>query len=222
MSYLRQCLKDMINFTTDTAPYKEIETRVTFEGKVSGSKLLAMISATLIASIGLTQRSIKVIVGASLIAPIIGSILSSGFALGTGNLKRFSHYIMDLLLEILLGLILSTLYFILHPMSSIPPETIAHTSPSILDVIIAVFGGIAATLELTRKKTAFIIPGVAIATSLTTPLCTAGLGIARKSLSYFLDSAFVFISFCFFLFLSSCITTALLRIPGKFTNEKRK
>ena len=180
MSYLRKLLKDMKNFTTDSAPYKEIETRVNFEGKASAGKLIALVSAILIDSIGLTQNSIKVIVGASIISPLIGSILSIGFALGTGNLKRFSHYTIDLL----------------------------------------VFGGIAATLELTRKKTAFIIPGVAIASSLTTPLCTAGLGIVRKSPSYFLDSLYVFITFSFFLIFSSCITTALLRIPSKPTNEK--
>lgn len=210
----------MKNFTTDSAPYKEIETRVNFEGKASAGKLIALVSAILIDSIGLTQNSIKVIVGASIISPLIGSILSIGFALGTGNLKRFSHYTIDLLLEILLGLILSTLYFIIFPISMLPSESIAHTSVSILDIIIAVFGGIAATLELTRKKTAFIIPGVAIASSLTTPLCTAGLGIVRKSPSYFLDSLYVFITFSFFLIFSSCITTALLRIPSKPTNEK--
>lgn len=200
----------------DAAPYKEIETRITFEGKTSASKLLIMVSAALICSIGLTQSSSKILVGTAIISPLIGTIFSIGVALGTGNLRRFCIYLIDFLLEALLGVIVSTLYFILLPMSVTPSKSIANTSPSFLDVIIASFGGIAATLELTRKKTAFIIPGVAIVSSVTSSLCCVGLGIANRSISYSLGAFYVFLTYSFFLILSSCITASLLHIPGKF------
>lgn len=175
-----------------------------------------MISATLICSIGLTQNSSKILVGAAIISPLIGTILSIGFSLRAGNLRRFSIYLIDFLLEVLLCIITSILYFTLLPMPITPLKSIANTSPTFLDVVIAVFGGIAATLELTRKKTAFIIPGVAIASSITSPLCCVGLGITKQSISYSLDAFFVFLTYSFFLIISSCITSLLLHIPGKF------
>ena len=215
LSDLNKLQKNITSFTVDAAPYKEIEARVTFEGKTSAAKILIMICAALICSVGLTQNSSKILVGTAIISPLFTTILSTGFALGTRNLRRFSLYLIDLLLEVLLCIIASTLYFILLPMPATPLQSIASTSPKFLDVIIAVSGGIAATLELTRKKTAFIIPGVAIASSVTSPLCCIGLGISKRLFSYSLGAFFVFLTYSFFLIFSSCLTALLLHIPDR-------
>jgi len=165
-----------------------------------------------IASVGLNVNSTAVIIGAMLISPLMGPIIGMGLALGTNDLDLLKLAVKNLLVMVIISLVASTLFFLLSPLNlTNPTELEARTSPSIYDVFIALFGGLAGILENSRKERGTTIAGVAIATALMPPLCTAGYGLSCLSPRFFFGAMYLFIINMVFITLATFVAVKYLR-----------
>ena len=168
--------------------------------------------ATIIASIGLNVNSIPVVIGAMLISPLMGPIFGLGLGLGVNDMTLLKSSGKNLLVMVCISLAASFLYFLITPLSlSNPTELLARTNPTIYDVLIALVGGFAGILEQCRKEKGTVFSGVAIATALMPPLCTAGFGLASGNLGYFLGALYLFFINCLFIMLATYISVKYFR-----------
>ena len=159
-----------------------------------GPNVWILAFSIVIASVGLNVNSTAVIIGAMLISPLMGPIVGTGLAMGTNDVDLLKAAAKNLLIMVLISLVASTLYFILSPLSLVnPTELEARTSPTIYDVLIALFGGLAGIFENSRKERGTVLSGVAIATALMPPLCTAGYGLAHLNFHFFFGAMYLFI-----------------------------
>lgn len=205
------------------AASESIRTNIPFRGPT----IYILFVAIVIASVGLNVNSIPVIIGAMLISPLMSPIIGFGLGLGTNDSKLLVHSLKNLGIMFAISLIASTLYFLVTPLETDnPTELLARTNPSIYDVMIAFFGGIAGILELSRKEKGTVISGVAIATALMPPLCTVGYGIANWNWHYAGGALYLFCINCMFIALATFIVVKFLRFPvaeeaGKHTRQQR-
>ncbi len=190
---------------------------------ISGSNMWILIMAIFIASIGLNVNSTAVIIGAMLISPLMSGILTMGYSLATFDLTLLRKAFNRFGIQVIISLIASTLYFAVSPLTVATSEMIARTSPTLWDVLIALFGGIAGGIGNTRKKKSNVIPGVAIATALMPPLCTTGYGLATGQLRFIAGAFYLFVINTLFIMLSAAFITKLMRIPThKITDTKKE
>ena len=177
-----------------------------------GPNVWILAFSIIIASVGLNVNSTAVIIGAMLISPLMGPIIGVGLALGTNDFDLLKNAGKNLLVMVLVSLIASTLFFILSPLSLVnPTELEARTSPTIYDVLIALFGGLAGILENSRKERGTVLSGVAIATALMPPLCTAGFGLAHGNMHFFLGALYLFVINSVFIALATYLMVKYLR-----------
>ena len=193
-----------LNGHIDTeAAEKAIRNNIYFRGP--NAWILAI--ATIIASVGLNVNSIPVVIGAMLISPLMGPIFGLGLGLGVSDMQLMKSSGKNLLVMVTISLTASFAYFLITPLSlSNPTELLARTNPTIYDVLIALFGGFAGILEQSRKEKGTVFSGVAIATALMPPLCTAGFGLANGNLAYFLGALYLFFINCLFIMLATYIS----------------
>ena len=180
-----------------------------------GPNVFILACAIIIASVGLNVNSIPVIIGAMLISPVMGPILGFAFGLGTNDINLVKESLKNYLVMVLISILASTLFFVLSPLNlENPTELLARTRPSIYDVLIALFGGLAGILETCRKDKGTVISGVAIATALMPPLCTVGYGISILKLSYILGALYLFLINSIFIALATFAAVKYLRFPS--------
>lgn len=212
MSFKQQFL-DIVNirdYVDTEAAAESIKSNIYFKGP--NAWILAF--SIIIASVGLNVNSIPVIIGAMLISPLMGPIFGVGLGLGTKDMTLIKESLRNLLVMVGISLAASVLYFVITPLNlTNPTELLARTNPTIYDVLIALFGGFAGIFELCRKSKGTVFSGVAIATALMPPLCTAGFGIASGNLGYFLGAFYLFIINCLFITLATYITVRYLKFP---------
>ena len=182
-----------------------ISKRLIGGAKIKGPALVILILSMFIASIGLNMNSTAVVIGAMLISPLMGPILAIGFGFATLNFTVVKSGILRLSLQITIAVLASALYFYISPVQTATSELLARTEPNIFDVFIAIFGGLAGIIGQTRKTLDNVIPGVAIATALMPPLCTAGYGLANGNWNYFFGASYLFFINAFFIFFASFI-----------------
>jgi uncharacterized hydrophobic protein (TIGR00271 family) len=187
-----------------------------------GSNLWALIFAALIASIGLNTNSTAVIIGAMLISPLMGPIVGIGYAAGTNNFEFLKTAARNLALMVVLSLAASILYFFLSPLKEETPELFARMRPNLYDVLIATFGGAVGIVASSRKDRGNAIPGVAIATALMPPLCTAGYGIATGNFGSAFGAFYLFFINSVFIALTSMLFVRLLKFPEKEFLDKQR
>ena len=172
-----------------------------------GFNLWVLVFAIFVASLGLNVNSTAVIIGAMLISPLMGPIIGMGLAVGISDfemLKRsFKHYALSAGVSV----ITATIYFLLSPINEAQSELLARTSPNIYDVLIAFFGGMAGVVAICAKEKGNVIPGVAIATALMPPLCTAGYGLAHLNGHFFFGALGLFSINAIFITLATYMTT---------------
>lgn len=186
-----------------------------------GSNLWILACAIVIASIGLNVNSTAVIIGAMLISPLMGPIVGAGFALAIYDFDLLKRSAKNLLIATVVSLTVATIYFFLSPFKETQSELLARTAPNIYDVMIAFFGGLVGVIALTRVEKGNPIPGVAIATALMPPLCTAGYGLATANLSYFIGAFYLYLINCFFICISTFLIAKYLRYqPVTILNSK--
>lgn len=188
-----------------------------------GTNVWILVFAILVASIGLNMNSAAVIIGAMLISPLMGPIMGVGMGVGINDFDLIKRSGKNLGLMVGISVITSTIYFFLSPLSDAQSELLARTTPTIWDVLIALFGGLAGIVAGSRKEKSNAIPGVAIATALMPPLCTAGYGLATGNIAYFLGAFYLFTINSVFISLSTMIIVRFLRYPTKdFVDEARE
>ena len=187
-----------------------------------GPTIYILFVAIVIASVGLNVNSIPVIIGAMLISPLMSPIIGFGMGLGTNDTKLLMRSLKNLGIMFAISLIASTLYFLVTPLETDnPTELLARTNPSIYDVMIAFFGGLAGILELSRKEKGTVLSGVAIATALMPPLCTVGYGIANLNWHYAGGALYLFFINCVFIALATFIMVKFLNFPLAVEHETR-
>lgn len=188
-----------------------------------GSNLWILACAIVVASIGLNVNSTAVIIGAMLISPLMGPIIGAGFGLGMYDSELVKKALKNLLIATIVSLVVSTTYFYLSPFKETQSELLARTSPNIYDLLIAFFGGLVGVIAITRVEKGNPIPGVAIATALMPPLCTAGYGLAIGNLKFFLGALFLYTINCVFICISTFLIVKYLKYPAvKQVNVKRQ
>ena len=178
-----------------------------------GSNLWILACAIVIASVGLNVNSTAVIIGAMLISPLMGPIVGAGFGLGMYDFELVKKSIKNLAIATIVSLIVSTLYFYISPFKEVQSELLARTSPNIYDVLIAFFGGLVGVIAVTRVEKGNPIPGVAIATALMPPLCTAGYGLATGNYLFFGGALFLYTINCVFICIATFIIVKYLNYP---------
>lgn len=178
-----------------------------------GSTVWILACAIVVASVGLNVNSTAVIIGAMLISPLMGPIVGAGFSLGIYDFELLKKAAKNLVIATLVSLLVSTIYFTLSPFKETQSELLARTSPNIYDILIAFFGGLVGVIAITRVEKGNPIPGVAIATALMPPLCTAGYGLAIGNWKYFLGALFLYTINCVFICISTFLIVKYLKYP---------
>lgn len=220
---LRDFLKGRFNLDADTASRDEVVAAISKGVEFRGVNLWVLIFATMIASLGLNVDSPAVIIGAMLISPIMGPIMGVGLALGINDFELLKKSLRNLSLMFIVAIVTSTVYFFISPLSSNSSELLARTVPTTYDVLIALFGGLAGIVAQTRTdRNSTVIPGVAIATALIPPLCTAGFGIATGQLRFFIGAFYLFFINSVFIALATYLMVRFLRYEKKAFIDKER
>ena len=180
------------NLMPDKDDEHEIVSQISSGVSFRGANLWVLIFAIFIASLGLNVNSTAVIIGAMLISPLMGPIIGMGLAVGTNDLDLLRRAAKNFGVATLISVLTAMVYFLITPLSEAQSELLARTSPTLYDVLIAFCGGAAGIIALCTRGKGNVIPGVAIATALMPPLCTAGYGLATGHLLYFLGAFYLF------------------------------
>ncbi len=199
--------------------YEAISKAVPFKG----TNLWILIFAIFIASLGLNVNSPAVVIGAMLISPLMGPIVGLGYSVAINDSALLRKSLINYGFALLVGLAASTVYFLLTPIHEAQSELLSRTQPNIYDVLIATFGGFAGILAACSTQKGNVVPGVAIATALMPPLCTAGYGLAAWNLSYLFGALYLFLINSVFIALATFLTVRYLRYPFKeFLDQKER
>ena len=206
------------NKTEETATVEQISDGVTFRG----ANLWVLIFAIFIACLGLNLNSTAVIIGAMLISPLMGPIIGMGLAVGRADLELLKRSLTNYGVSTVISVLTAALYFQLTPLTEAQSELLARTSPTLYDVLIALFGGAAGILALSTGGKGNVIPGVAIATALMPPLCTAGYGLAMGEWSFFFGAFYLYFINTVFIALATYVGVRLLKFrPKQFVDRAR-
>lgn len=227
MREILQAFKNFIKYrfslhedsASETDTVESIKKNVEFKG----ANLWTLIFAIFIASIGLNVNSTAVIIGAMLVSPLMGPIMGVGLGVAINDVDLVKKALRNLVIATVIAIATSSLYFYITPLHDASSELLARTTPTIWDVFIAILGGLAGIIGATRKEKNNVIPGVAIATALMPPLCTAGYGIASGNLYYFLGAAYLYFINSVFICIATYLIVRYLKFQKiKFEFEERR
>ena len=213
-------IKGYLNPMADLEGQTDVEASIRAGVSFKGSQLLTLIFAIFIASLGLNTDSVPVIIGAMLISPLMGPIIGMGLGIGIRDFDLLKKSLKNVSAAILGSLITSALYFLISPQYESSSQLLARTSPTIYDVFVALFGGAAGILSIAAKNKGQVMPGVAIATSLMPPLCTAGYGLATMQMHFFLGAFYLFFTNMIFIFVASWIGVKLMRFKKVWYQDR--
>lgn len=205
-------LHDMFSISAGTdigGTVELIKRDIVFKGR----SIWILIASIFIASVGLNQNSTAVVIGAMLISPLMGPILGVGLSVGTNDWYTLKRSLKFFLISIIVSILTSTIYFLITPLKEASSELLARTEPTLLDVLVAIFGGMAGIIAGSGREKSNVIPGVAIATALMPPLCTAGYGLATSQYSFFIGALYLFFINSVFISLSTFVAVKYLRFP---------
>lgn len=219
---IREYLAKLFDFHTDKEDDFETLEMVRADVDFRGTKLWILICAIFVASLGLNTNSTAVIIGAMLISPLMGPIIGFGTALGIYDFELLKKSLRNLGLTTLFSVLTATIYFILTPITDSGSELLGRTQPNIYDVLIAFFGGAAGMIAASTKSKGQVLPGVAIATALMPPLCTAGYGIATGQWHFFFGAFYLFLINSVFIALATYLVVRFLRFPPKVFLDKAR
>lgn len=206
-------IQDHFNLRPELDDFDRVHESFLKESVFKGTNLWILIFAIIIASVGLNMNSTAVIIGAMLISPLMGPINGIGYSLATYDFDLLRKAIKNFSFAVLTSLVASASYFFLTPISTAHSELLARTSPTIYDVLIALFGGLAGIVAISSKQKGNVIPGVAIATALMPPLCTAGYGLATFQLRFFFGAIYLFLINTVFIAWASMVVSRFLKFP---------
>ncbi len=223
--FIKNACKEMLtylNVANDLEPQTDAETSIRAGVSFKGSQLLVLVFAIFIASLGLNTNSIPVIIGAMLISPLMGPIIGMGLGIGIQDFDLLRKGLKNITAAIVGSLLASAFYFLISPQYEGSSQLLARTSPSIYDVFVALFGGGAGIISIACKNKGQVMPGVAIATSLMPPLCTAGYGLATLQMHFFFGALYLFFTNMIFILFATWIGVKLMGYKKiVYQNEKR-
>jgi uncharacterized hydrophobic protein (TIGR00271 family) len=208
----RLYLRDLFKINDIATPQETME-GIRKDVVFKGFNVWILIAAIFTASIGLNVNSTAVIIGAMLISPLMGPILGVGLSVGINDIKLLKYSAKNLGIAVAVSVITATLYFLITPLPDARSELLARTQPTLLDALIAFFGGAAGILAGSRREKSNVVPGVAIATALMPPLCTAGYGLAQGNMAYFLGAFYLFLINAVFISLATVLIVRYLKFP---------
>ena len=217
-------IEEYMDVRRDKADESEAVKSIREGVEMKGATIWILIAAILLASLGLNVNSTAVIIGAMLISPLMGPIMGVGLAIGLGDFDLMKRSFKNYLVITLFSVVTATLFFLISPsVSEGQSELLARTSPTIYDVFIALFGGAAGFIALSTTKKGSVIPGVAIATALMPPLCTAGFGLATGNLLYFLGAFYLYFINSVFICVATFLGTRFMRFSRlKYVDKERE
>lgn len=209
-------------FSSQLVPQADAEQSIREDVSFRGTNLAILIMAILIASLGLNTNSTAVIIGAMLISPLMGPIIGIGLGVGIHDFELIKRALRNLLVAAGFSVVASTLFFLISPVSESHSELLARTSPTIYDVLIGFVGGGAGILAIGSRSKGNVIPGVAIATALMPPLCTAGYGLATGQFDYFIGALYLFLINSIYIAFATFIGVKLLGYKGVDTVNNQR
>lgn len=215
-------LKSYFNVSADLEPQADIEASIRSGISFKGSQLLILVFAIFVASLGLNTDNVAVIIGAMLISPLMGPIIGMGLGIGISDYGLLQRSLKNIVMAMLGSIIASAIYFLISPQYEDGSQLLARTSPSIYDVFIALFGGGAGIVSIACKNKGQVLPGVAIATSLMPPLCTAGYGLATLQPHFFFGALYLFFTNMVFILFATWIGVKLMRFKPVVFKDDRK
>lgn len=219
---LWQVVKGYFNVMPDKEDEADTVSQISSGVTFHGANLWVLIFAIFIASLGLNVNSTAVIIGAMLISPLMGPIIGMGLAVGISDLELLKRSAKNYLVATVISVLTATVYFLLTPLNEAQSELLARTSPTLYDVLIALCGGATGILALSTKGKGNVIPGVAIATALMPPLCTAGYGLAMGKASFFFGAFYLFFINTVFISLATYLGVRMMHFRRKqFVNAER-
>ena len=220
---LKEYIPQLLSIRRDTD--KEATAKTIREGvSIKGQTAWILVFSILIASIGLNVSSTAVVIGAMLISPLMGPILGIGFSIGVNDVDTLKASVINFGAMVFLSLLTSFIFFSIPIFKEATPEILARTKPDVRDVLIAMSGGLALIIAISRNKPQFnTVAGVAIATALMPPLCTAGFGLATGQFNYFGGAMFLFTINCIYIALAAFVITKYLKFPMlKYINQAKR
>lgn len=222
MSSFFSQIKGIANFSNDI-DIQKAENHIISSIDFKGANIWILIFAIVIASVGLNVNSIPVVIGAMLISPLMGPIMGIGLALGINDTVLLKRSFKNFLIMTIISIIASSLFFFISPLSlETPTELLARTNPTIYDVFIALFGGLAVIVEVCKREKGTVIAGAAIATALMPPLCTAGYGLASGKLVYFIGAFYLYFINSVFIALATFLMVRYMNFPFVKINDPVK
>ena len=222
LNSLRQYFVHYFSLTDYLVSQEEAEQAIREGVTFRGTNIVILVLAIFIASLGLNTNSTAVIIGAMLISPLMGPIIGIGLGVGVRDFDLIKRALRNLVMATGFSVLTSTLYFLISPVSEGHSELLARTSPTIYDVLIGFFGGGAGIIAIGSKSKGNVIPGVAIATALMPPLCTAGYGLATWQPNYFFGAFYLFLINSIYIAIATFIGVKLMRYhPAETDNPQR-
>lgn len=218
---MKEKIKEVFSLFTEKEDSDNVRENIESSIPFRGTNLWILIFAVFIASLGLNVNSTAVIIGAMLISPLMGPIMGIGFSVGISEPLLLKLSLKNFAFATIVGLATSTLYFLISPLSEAHSEILARTSPNIYDVLIAFFGGCAGMIANGSRLKGNVIPGVAIATALMPPLCTAGFGLATGQWNYFSGALYLYIINTVFIASATFLMVKILNFPKYHFTEKQ-
>ncbi len=212
---MKNNLPDIFSLFKEKEDYTIVRKTIEQDSVFLGTNLWILFFAILVASLGLNMNSTAVIIGAMLISPLMGPIVGIGFGVAINDLPLIRKAFRNYLFAAAVGLVASTFYFLISPIDEAHSEILSRTLPTIYDVLIALFGGFAGIIAISSKHKGNVIPGVAIATALMPPLCTAGYGLATAQFSFFLGAFYLYLINSVFIAVATLVTAYLMKFPKK-------
>lgn len=207
-----------VSLQKQTEDFEEIHNSITQGISFKGTNIWILVCAIIIASVGLNTNSTAVIIGAMLISPLMGPINGMGYSIAIHDFGLLRQSLKNFGFAVLASIIASTIYFTITPVHTAHSELLARTSPTIYDVLIALFGGFAGIIAISSKQKGNVIPGVAIATALMPPLCTAGYGLATFQFSFFYGAFYLFTINTVCIAYASVLISQMLKFPIRDIN----
>lgn len=214
-------IKRLFSFDRDKIQDTEAVENIIMSTEFRGTSLWVLVCSVFIASLGLNMNSTAVIIGAMLISPLMGPILGIGLGFGIEDAELIKRCTKNLLVATVFALITSCIYFFFSPINDARSELLARTQPTIYDVMIAFFGGLAGIITTCSRNKGNILAGVAIATALMPPLCTAGYGLATLQLRFIFGAFYLFVINCVFIGLATYIGVLLFKLRKVGELKKR-
>lgn len=222
LNSVKNFLKTYFNIFPDKENEKDVIERVSKDASFRGANLWILIFAIFLASLGLNVNSTAVIIGAMLISPLMGPIVGMGLAMGIQDFELLKRSAKNYFITTIISVLTAMVYFLISPLSQAQSELLARTSPTLFDVLIALFGGAAGVVAMSTKGKGNVIPGVAIATALMPPLCTAGFGLATGNAQYFFGAFYLFFINSVFIALATYLGARLMKFEHKIVTDKER